>query len=220
MANSSANDWDEGTPLITSARREGAGEILNLRKSIRGRLNKEHEAFVTGDVTAGAGGGEHKEGSAVCYYQASAPTLRPDGVTSLSAADDGRVWIDSDTKEAFVWDGDSWEALTLPNTINSFEVTVSQASLVLPAKTALTTGHVYLITVYGTTVRSGAGFTVSVTIGEGGNAKTRTIVIADGSSASLPFSVTVPVTVSSSRIRVEASSNVETFCAMTGIRVS
>lgn len=219
MANSSASDWDEGSPLITSPRREGAGEILNLRKAVRQRLNKEHEAFVTG---SSGDGGEHKEGSAVCYYQATAPTLRPDGTTSLGAADDGRIWVDSDTEAVYVWNGSAWVGMTTVagSSITNFETTVSQSSLVLPSKTSLTNAHVYMITVYGTSIQSGSSFTISVTLGEGANAVTRTIEVSDGSSASLPFSITVPVTVSNSRIRVESSSNVRTFCAMIGVRVS
>lgn len=110
MANASANDWDEGTPLISNPRRQGAGEIQFLREAVRARLNKEHKALVTGDVTAGLGGGEHVMGSAMVYYQTTAPTLRPDGVTALDSSDKGRVWVKSSDNTISWWDGTQWVA--------------------------------------------------------------------------------------------------------------
>lgn len=112
MANGSVNDWDEGTPIISNPRRQGAGEIQFLRQSVRGRVNKEHAPLITGDITLGLGGGEHLPGSAMVYYQTDAPTLRPDGLTSLDTDDAGRVWI-KDTDGTFHWwDGTQWIAAT------------------------------------------------------------------------------------------------------------
>jgi hypothetical protein len=82
--------WDEAEPLGTAAHGVGMYEIRDLRMGVRIRVNKEH-------VAAGAtsAGGEHKQGSAVCWAQASAPTTKPDGATALAAADIGRIWLDT-----------------------------------------------------------------------------------------------------------------------------
>lgn len=120
MANTSANDWDEGAPLITDPRRQGAGEINNLRKAVRLRLDKEHIAC----ATAGAGG-EHKPGSAKCYYQSSAPTTRPDG-TALSSADYGRLWIDSDDGSLYRYTATGWVAFD--SAVQSFDLPGSPGS--------------------------------------------------------------------------------------------
>jgi len=57
--------------------------------------------------------GIHRKGSAICYYQAAAPTLRPDGVTALTDADQGRLWLDTDTDILSVYKGTvlGWVAL-------------------------------------------------------------------------------------------------------------
>ncbi len=133
MANTSANDWDEGAPVITDARRLGAGEINNLRKAVRLRQDKEHVACATAGV-----GGEHKAGSGRPYYQSTAPTLRPDGVTALGASDAGREWIDSDDNSRHVWSGTAWvayaggaESFDLPGSPGADESWTSALSLPL-----------------------------------------------------------------------------------------
>jgi hypothetical protein len=65
--------------------------------------------------------GIHRKGSAICYYQAAAPTLRPDGVTALTDADQGRLWLDTDTDILYVYKGTvtGWFA------INSFATRIS-----------------------------------------------------------------------------------------------
>ena len=65
-------------------------------------MNKEHNAM-SGSASP-ADGGEHKKGSARAYYEASDPTTRPDGVT-LTSADDGRLYVDSDNQVLKVYDG-------------------------------------------------------------------------------------------------------------------
>jgi len=86
MSNSTSNSWDENAPQQGDDVGDGATEIRLLRASVRSRIQKEH-------VTPGDGGvgGEHRAGSGLTYISATDPTLRPDGTTSLSASDYGRL---------------------------------------------------------------------------------------------------------------------------------
>lgn len=103
MANSTEDHWDETSPTLAQPRRDGAAEINSLRKGVRKRSDREHAALVAGGL-----GGEHKAGSAKSFYQASAPTLRPDGSTALGADDAGRFWYESDAGVLWVWSGSAW----------------------------------------------------------------------------------------------------------------
>jgi hypothetical protein len=105
MANDAAGaSWTEGEPGLTDPRYLGQQEIRGLRVGLRKRLEYEHET-----PAAGTTGCEHKQGSAKAYVGAE-PSLRPDGVTSLDADDEGRLLVDTervlkhydDTEGAFV----------------------------------------------------------------------------------------------------------------------
>lgn len=215
MANTSANDWDESSPAITHARRAGAAEILSLRQGVRLRLEREHEDIDTAGV-----GGEHKLGSAKAYHQATAPTLRPDGTTTLDTDDTGRLWVDSDDGTVKRWDGNSWEdiiAAANPPALTSFTEAFDTGTTPMD-KTGLTNGHVYLVLIYGTTTEAGSGdaYSVSITV----NSVTQTIAIANHPDGTAPFCIPFVVTVSSSRIRISAVSNITVVSAMVGIRLS
>ena len=76
-------------------------------------MENEHSSYTTKGGTSGgsvAADFLHKEGSARGYYASGAPTVRPDGSTSLGTGDDGRIWVDSDTNELYVWSGTAWVA--------------------------------------------------------------------------------------------------------------
>lgn len=103
MANNSETDWDEAAPAGSDPRNKGDDEIRYLRASVRARLAKEHDTPATSSA-----GGEHKAGSAKVYYATSDPTLRPDGVTALSAADAGRLLYRSDLAALKVYSGSAW----------------------------------------------------------------------------------------------------------------
>lgn len=214
MANSSANDWDEGAPVISDHRRLGATEINSLRKAVRLRMAKEHETPAAAGV-----GGEHKAGSAVSYYQASAPTKRPDTTTDLDSDDAGRVWVDSDTKEVFIWDGNSWEALlAVPSetaAIAQFEKTDGGASPTIPLQQTGLTPGTYIVWVEGTTV-NGSGstsFTLSLTV----NSITRTVVIDNVPDGTAPFSIALHITVAGDGLcTLTAASNVARIMKMHG----
>ena len=95
--------WTETDPADAESRSLGAREIRDLRIATRIRTGKEHVTFATSSA-----GGEHKSGSAKLYYQAGGPSNRPDGSTSLSADDNGRLWIDSDNQRIYHYVHPSW----------------------------------------------------------------------------------------------------------------
>ena len=103
----------ELTPLPQDSPTGIDDEVRALKDSISVRMSNEHETFET-DNSSGAEGDDfvHKAGSAKVYYQAAAPTLRPDGVTALDAEDNGREWVDSDTNKKYVWVATEWIEIT------------------------------------------------------------------------------------------------------------
>lgn len=220
MANTTENDWDENSPLITHPRRAGAVEILSLRKAVRKRISREHTTLGASGV-----GGEHKPGSAKVYAQSSPPTVRPDGITNLDSSDTGRLWFNTTTKKLLQWNGTSWEetvAAPAPSDLASFfgffhkEI---HSSIVPQDETGLTNGHVYFVLVYGTTINSGdlsGSYTLSATV----NGVTRTIQVANHPDGTAPWMIPFIVTVSSGRIRISAISNVDKISAMTGFRIA
>lgn len=111
----------ELTPLGQDSPTGADDEIRLLKDSISKRMANEHETFETTN-SSGAEGDDfvHKAGSAKVYYQATAPTLRPDGATSLDSEDTGRLWIDSDTNVIYLWSGTEWvetDKLTFSNLV-------------------------------------------------------------------------------------------------------
>lgn len=217
MANTSSADWDEASPAITDPRREGALEITSLREAVRQRMSKEHVTLAGASV-----GGEHKEGSAKIYYQATAPTLRPDGVTSLSSDDEGRLWIDSDDLVMYIWDGNSWEEVVPGNVdnIRHFEEVNGSGGLAvagLPMTATGLTAGTYQVVVYGTTAGSPGetdAYTISVTC----NGVTRTLTIDNHPDGTAPFSMPFTVTVTTT-CSITATSNVSRILGMMGVRV-
>lgn len=96
MALGDGTAWDEASPTNSSLVSTVDNEIIDLRVGTRLRMAKEH---VT--PAGSSAGGEHKEGSAVIYVvadEASLPTVRPDGTTAFTTADEGRVALTLDTK--------------------------------------------------------------------------------------------------------------------------
>lgn len=106
MPNDTSADWDETAPVGTDFINKGDDEIRVLRKGVRERDAKEHVSNASAGV-----GGEHLQGSAKGFYQAAAPTKRPDTTTNLDSADAGRMWIDSDDKIPYVFDGTAFQKL-------------------------------------------------------------------------------------------------------------
>jgi len=77
--------------------------ITDLKEGVFERVTKEHVM----DLGSGlpAEDGWHRAGSAIAYVGATAPTKRPDGVTSLNASDKGRLWFDTSVNILKVYDG-------------------------------------------------------------------------------------------------------------------
>jgi hypothetical protein len=98
------NDTFNNSPSGAADPGEGDDRIRETRLEIDLRATQEHDWH----DTASTGTAIHKAGSARIYYQAAAPTLRPDGVTVLGASDTGRLWIDSDDENLHYWDGTQW----------------------------------------------------------------------------------------------------------------
>ncbi len=95
--------WDQNNPVSADPRKDGAAEILGLRKGVKLRLDKEHDAlglYSSGDSSTG--GGEHKRGSAKAFFQDDDPTERVDAQTTLlDSNDNGRLYVDT-TGSAYV----------------------------------------------------------------------------------------------------------------------
>jgi len=104
----SGDGWNETLPQDSDPYAYGAQEIRDLRAGVRIRMECEHENLATSGV-----GGEHLAGSAKIYsaVTASAPTVRPDGTTSLGANDEGRLWYDETLKTLFIYTGSAWSAV-------------------------------------------------------------------------------------------------------------
>jgi len=80
-------------------------------------MRNEHSTYVNaafGTTGTQAKDWLHRAGSARAYYLSNAPTLRPDGVTSLGTNDKGRLWVSNGaTHRLKVWTGSAWSAATM-----------------------------------------------------------------------------------------------------------
>lgn len=202
MANTTEADWDESSPSLAQPRRAGALEITSLRKAVGQRLSKEHV-----DPAAVSVGGEHLMGSAIEYYQANAPTLRPDGATPLDTDDTGRKWIDSDTARPYVWTGSAWIVENYP-TSTSFEL-YNAAPYTLPfTKTGLADGK-WLVWVIGRVTVAG---TVNFTL----NSQTRTYY---NTAVGAVISVPIIITLSTGSLSISAATDIE-IQGMIAVRIT
>lgn len=100
--------WDATLPTDSANVSDIPVEIRDVRKGVEIREKKEHVLNAGSSV-----GGEHKQGAAVSYHQNSAPTLRPDGSTTLDASDKGRLWLKATDNSLWIWDGTAWQHSTI-----------------------------------------------------------------------------------------------------------
>lgn len=84
------NNSFEATPAGTENPSFGDDRIRELKSAVRERLEKELFMDLSGGDAATDGW--FRAGAAKVYGGSSAPTTRPDGVTALTADDNGRVW--------------------------------------------------------------------------------------------------------------------------------
>ena len=112
--------WDanfEASPDGDDNPGQGDDKIREFKLEVRKRIGNEHGDYV--NTAGGADGSQsadwvHKKGSARAYYQSDAPTLRPDGQTSIGTNDAGRVWVSNGSDHLTkVWTGSAWEACGL-----------------------------------------------------------------------------------------------------------
>jgi microcystin-dependent protein len=108
--------WNTDIPDNAQAHGNDYNEHRETKKALDIRIKKEHVAFAADSV-----GGEHKAGSAVAYYQAAAPTKKPDAATDLDSDDAGRLFVDSDDNMLSVYSGSAWAAIGIPvGTVSPF----------------------------------------------------------------------------------------------------
>lgn len=120
------NNAFEASPAGGDAPSSGDDKIREVKTAVRERLEKEHKF----DLSSGLSGpdGWHKQGSSIDYYQASAPTTRPDGVTALDVNDYGRRWIKSSDLTEYVYTSTGWAALTYAHSFLGEKVLITAGS--------------------------------------------------------------------------------------------
>ncbi len=110
--------WDTSKPVDGLLIPDIPQVFRNHVTNTAGIIEREHTTLGTAANT----GGEHLKGSAVSYAQAGSPTQRPDASTTLTVADTGRSWLDTDDNRFYLLtDGSvpTWTAqpnLALANT--------------------------------------------------------------------------------------------------------
>jgi hypothetical protein len=90
---------------------QGDDKIREFKVTMYDRWVKEHYL----DLSEGGAQprqGLHRAGSAVAFYQVSAPTQR-NGV-ALGSTDSGIIWINSTTKDMYTWTGSAWALTAMP----------------------------------------------------------------------------------------------------------
>lgn len=155
MPNTTSADWSESSPALSEPRRDGALEITSLRGAVRTRLLKEHE-----EPAAASVGGEHLQGSAKVYVDASAPTLRPDGTTALDADDEGRLWYPNGEGPPKIWTGAAW-AYTFEGGNSWYDYLIAPAG-VLPVSTSTLLAGKYIFFIHGKLSAATASITVTI----------------------------------------------------------
>ena len=119
------NQEYEDAPTAEDNPSLGYDEFNKLKRGVRQRVENEHRFdFSTPTASAQAW---HRQGSAVCYVQETEPTTRPDGTTSLTSSDDGRLWFKPSSYSLRIYvhnppdGGDQW----MPLMQTPFELHVS-----------------------------------------------------------------------------------------------
>lgn len=79
---------------------QGYVKIQDVKSTFQTILNYEHDVDA-GDALLDQG--IHRPGSAVAFYQAAAPTTRLNGQAFTTAADNGRLWVDSDDMQLYCY---------------------------------------------------------------------------------------------------------------------
>ena len=88
--------WDKDKPSSSTSLRSSNPEILANWDALETAIGNEHEYS-----TGGTNSGDHIQGSARCFSQATAPTTQIDG-GSFASTDIGSLWIDSDDNAIYI----------------------------------------------------------------------------------------------------------------------
>lgn len=100
----------QSVPAGTDTPTLGDDEIRNTRAAVEERMKNEHTTY-SGDSTGGGATSDwlHKPGSAVPFYQASAPTTRLSGVGLI----EGLLWWDTTNNRLKIRAGGSFVSATI-----------------------------------------------------------------------------------------------------------
>ena len=90
--------FDKDIPASDTSLRASNPQILENQESTQEAVNNEH---IFAGTSAGTQTGDHTQGSARCFSQASAPATRIDGAGFLST-DLGSLWIDTDDNAMYI----------------------------------------------------------------------------------------------------------------------
>lgn len=84
--------FDKDIPTSGTSLRASNPQILENQESTQEAVNNEH---IFAGTAAGTQTGDHTQGSARCFFAATAPALRIDG-NNFIVTDNGSLWIDTD----------------------------------------------------------------------------------------------------------------------------
>lgn len=101
------------TPAGNTSPASGDDKIREFKVAVEERLCRDHVLKASGSYETNDAQGWHRPGSAMCYYQASAPTNLPNAEAALAnnAQSNGRLWIDSDNGVVKYWNGTAWTSI-------------------------------------------------------------------------------------------------------------
>lgn len=89
--------WDKDKPSASTSLRSSNPEILANWSALEDAINREHSFSTGGTATAQ---GEHTQGSAKAFSQATAPTTQVDG-GAFASTDLGSIWVDTDDNAVY-----------------------------------------------------------------------------------------------------------------------
>jgi hypothetical protein len=90
--------FDRDKPASSTSLRNSNPQILANWSALEDGIGREH-SFLTGGAVAAQG--EHTQGSAKAFSQASAPTTQVDG-GAFAATDLGSIWVDTDDNAVYI----------------------------------------------------------------------------------------------------------------------
>jgi hypothetical protein len=102
--------WDSAfraDPEGSDDPRQGDDSIRQFKVAVEERIAREHIGLYT---DTNANHGMHRQGSAVAFCQAAAPTTSVDGGSLSATLDLGRLWVKSTTGHIYYYNGSAFAA--------------------------------------------------------------------------------------------------------------